>query len=133
MSRGKEWELSQEFKYGQTKESVTAQIIHSKKIYDSLADKTEGTAFCMIWAVKEVNGKYTKGKYEVHAQARGRLWYIGDKKKNSYFAGISTGATKKASRRIYTGEEATYSGVHLKGKAHVNYQEGGLRLELNWL
>lgn len=68
----------------------------------------------------------------MHAQARGRWWYRGDKKKNSYFAGVDSQAEKEASRMTTDYYNLTFSGVHLKGKAHVNCQIGGLRLEMNW-
>lgn len=128
----KNWDLNDKIQDSQGNDTLTAQVLHKKKIRGGIAEEAEGTAYCNVWSATEVSSGYTVGKYEVHAQARGRWWYTSDKKKNSYFAGVTSYARKEAGRFCFNDDGATFSGVHLKGKSTINSQAGKITLELNW-
>lgn len=128
----KEWDLYEKIQDSQGHDTMTARVTHKKIIKGGIAEKAEGTAYCTIWSATKVSSEYTVGKYEVHAQARGRWLYSSDKKKNSYFAGVTSYARKGAGRYCLNDDGATFSGVHLKGKSTIDSQADQISLELNW-
>lgn len=128
----KEWDLNKEVKDDQGNSLISAQVYHKKYLKYKDSKKAEGDAYCMTWCVKRINGNYAKGKYDVHAQARGWLWYRGDREEDNFFGGGSWSVDKSAERKKTLGSP-TYSGVHLKGKAHVSIYRGDeLKLQMNW-
>ena len=115
-------------------ETLTAQVYFRKSTdISTIPDEARGSAYCQVWCAKEVSDGITKGSYDVHARARGRLWWREDRHGygNEFQGGISKQAERKAVRRRYIGCP-TYSGVHLWGKALVKSQAGELDLEMKW-
>ncbi len=113
-------------------ESLTAQVYFRKSTdISTIPDETRGKAYCQVWCAKEVSDGITKGSYDVHAKARGRLWWRGDRHDDEFQGGISKQAEREAVHRRYIGRP-TYSGVHLWGKAFVKCQAGELELEMEW-
>ncbi len=127
----KEWEVDETVNDVKNKKSLTAEIIHSK-IIDFDKTEVEGDAYCYAWSAEKIKCAFTKGKYEVHAQARGFFWYGSKKYKSKFFAGVTAAARKSAKRDKLFGRP-TYSGVHLKGKSYIKSQAGEISLALNWL
>ncbi len=110
--------------------SLEVKIKHTKEL-DYEEKKAEGTAYCKAWSAATVSIGIAKGEYDVHAQARGRWWYTGDREKNKHFGGGTWVAEKDAHRNRWF-KIPTYSGVHLKGKSYVTNQGAGLTVEMDW-
>ena len=127
----KQWEVDETVNDVQNKKSLTAEVAHYKEI-DFDKTKVKGTASCSAWSAPKIKCAFTKGKYEVHAKARGSLWYGSDKKKSAFFAGVTAAASKSAKRNAIFAHP-TYSGVHLWGKSYIKSQAGEITLELEWL
>ncbi len=130
--REKSWTLKKIVLDSQWNITLEAKVYHKKKVKGGFVKKAEGTAFCSVWSATYISGEWTKGEYDVHAQARGRWTYSGKRKKNKYFAGVSSQAEKSAGRYRFSQESATFSGVHLKGKSHIDSQAGSIKLQVNW-
>lgn len=91
---------------------------------------TGGTATASVLAAATVSGFVTRGDYYIKARARGKWLWGSEKRKNSYRNGTSQSVPKSASRED---DNATWSGVHLWGKAEVDNQFGDALAVFEWL
>ena len=91
---------------------------------------TSGTSTASVGAAPTVSGFPTHGDYYIKARARGKWFWGSEKRKNSYNNGISQSVPKSASR---DDDDATWSGVHLWGKAEVDNQFDDVEVVFEWL
>ena len=91
---------------------------------------TGGTSTASVMAISTVSGFATHGDYYIKARARGKWLWGSDKLKNSYNNGTYQSVSKSANR---SDDDATWSGVHLWGKAEVDNQFGDVEAVFEWL
>lgn len=131
----KYWKIIGKMKDSKNMDVLKVEIKHTKNLnYNE--KKCEGHGYCEAWSAEKMSGKFTIGKFDVHAQARGKWWYASDREKNSYFAGGTFSADEDAERDRWL-NNPTYSGVHLKGRAYINMKVNdndsfGVTNEMNW-
>lgn len=112
---------------------LSTGVKHKKKIWDNvLLKKVEGDASCGVYSAERFDGVVSKGKYEVHAKARGSLWYRSDKKGPLDYQGTIHKTAEKGAVRYAGAVHPTYSGVHLWGKAKINNQIDSLTSVMDW-
>lgn len=75
------------------------------------------------------SGFSTHGDYYIKASARGKWFWSGNRLKSSYNNGTVQGVSKSAYRKD---DDATWSGVHLWGRAKVDNQFGDVEAEFEW-
>ncbi|RKU25410.1 hypothetical protein C6499_14930 [Candidatus Poribacteria bacterium] len=132
----KKWKLSEEIQDSKGNLALKSEILLSKKIIYFSIPRVEGTAYAYVYCAAQVSTFWTEGEYEVHAKARGWLWWREKRHKNSFTGGVNAQADRPARRRAITGGP-NYSGVHLWGKAHIkagagNKPIGNLKQQMEW-
>lgn len=90
---------------------------------------TSGTSTAGVGTAPTVSGFVTRGDYYFKARARGKWFWGSATRKNSYRNGTSQSVPKSASRD----DDATWSGVHLWGKAEVDNQFDDVIVVFEWL
>ncbi len=85
----KKWEVDETVKDVKNNDSLIAKIDHKKEDHYGFIPNVKGRAYCFVWSAAKIKCAFTRGKYEVRAQARGLLWYKTDKKKNIFFGGVT--------------------------------------------